>query len=206
MGDATDMGKKTGIELLRELAESERILNCEILQRASGKLCRDLASCRKCVSYAFTAIADRIEREHEEAMAAIEGRLMPEGAEWPRFEDGEPVEFGDEFAWGGRTMVCGAIKLGRLGFDLLDANGGPSSWYGYSYTDRVKRPKPAVHTPHDTQERIDEEAAMECRDYINACGLTWPDGASLGDIEALKCRDLLRRQREFDKRKMGGVR
>lgn len=34
-------------------------------------------------------------REHG-GLGAVEKRLMPEGMEWPRFEDGEPVRIGDE--------------------------------------------------------------------------------------------------------------
>ena len=33
-----------------------------------------------------------------DAMASMRLRLMPEGMEWPRFEDGEPVRFGDAIA------------------------------------------------------------------------------------------------------------
>lgn len=262
------MVAKTGIELLRELAESEGILNCKILQRASGKLCKNLTSCRQCTSYAFAAIADQIEREHEEAMDALEGRLMPEGVEWPRFADGEPMQWGDEFI-APEYGLDEPERLKRLVFiapELLEEWGqddGGKFAYEFNFFRaankdyRPKRPKPAVlaadglpievgqtlyhkadgrpltvtgfgdaedgetivlvegdyaevrqysvtHTPPDTQERIDDDAAMECRDYINACGLTWPEGASLGDIEALKCRDLLRRQRELCERERGG--
>lgn len=31
----------------------------------------------------------------EDALKEIDDRLMPEGAEWPKFEDGEPVLVGD---------------------------------------------------------------------------------------------------------------
>lgn len=33
-----------------------------------------------------------------DATAALDRRLMPEGCEWPRFEDGEPVRIGDSIA------------------------------------------------------------------------------------------------------------
>ena len=42
----------------------------------------------------------------------LDKRLMPGGMEWPRFEDGEPVKFGDEFADGlGNTRKCQSIEL-----------------------------------------------------------------------------------------------
>lgn len=74
----------------------------------------------------------------------LDKRLMPEGMEWPRFEDGEKVKFGDEFAWGIGKRKCTATKLGSEGFALLDKSIGNSAWHGYSYTERVKRPEPEV--------------------------------------------------------------
>ena len=42
----------------------------------------------------------------------VEKRLMPEGMEWPRFEDGEPVKYGDEFADGlGKARKCQSVEL-----------------------------------------------------------------------------------------------
>ena len=81
----------------------------------------------------------------------ISKRLMPAGYEWPRFEDGEPVRFGDEFADGlGNTRKCQSIEL--LGGDdgVCDAaiRWGEHDdefllvcvWQG----ERVKRPAPKV--------------------------------------------------------------
>ena len=42
-------------------------------------------TCRECQDLVMTAIADRIDAE----------RALPEGIEWPRFEDGELVKVGD---------------------------------------------------------------------------------------------------------------
>lgn len=72
----------------------------------------------------------------------LDKRLMPQGMEWPRFEDGERVRLGDEFLWAGITYKCDSVKLGD-GF-ALHCDNVPSSWYGYSSTDRVKRPEPEV--------------------------------------------------------------
>lgn len=47
-----------------------------------------------------------------DAMVAMRRRLMPEGMEWPRFETGEPVRLGDEFADGlGGTRVCTSVEF-----------------------------------------------------------------------------------------------
>ena len=89
-------------------------------------------------------------REHG-GLGAVEKRLMPEGMEWPRFEDGETVKFGDEFADGlGNTRKCQSVEL--LGGDdgVCDAaiRWGEHDcdfmlvcvWQG----ERVKRPAPKV--------------------------------------------------------------
>ncbi|WP_303202500.1 hypothetical protein [Raoultibacter timonensis] len=81
---------------------------------------------------------------HARIIGELDKRIMPEGMEWPRFEDGEKVKFGDEFAWGIRKRKCTATKLGSEGFALLDKSIGNSAWHGYSYTERVKRPEPEV--------------------------------------------------------------
>ena len=51
-----------------------------------GIECRKKSTCTSCILSMFKAIADRIEAE----------RALPEGIEWPRFEDGELVKVGDE--------------------------------------------------------------------------------------------------------------
>ncbi len=85
------------------------------------------------------SMADEVQ---DAIMAELDKRLMPPGMEWPRFEDGERVDIGDEFAWAGNAYKCDAVKLGD-GF-ALHCDEAPSSWYGYSFTDHVKRPEPEV--------------------------------------------------------------
>lgn len=85
------------------------------------------------------SMADEVQ---DAIMAELDKRLMPPGMEWPRFEDGERVDIGDEFAWAGNAYECDAVKLGD-GF-ALHCDEAPSSWYGYSFTDSVKRPEPEV--------------------------------------------------------------
>lgn len=134
--------KKTGMGLLRDATRLCAVpgnAGCGVAY-ALGKTCGDYDGCADCISTSLAIIADRIEREREE----LDKRLMPEGMEWPRFEDGEKVKFGDEFAWGIRKRKCTATKLGSEGFALLDKSIGNSAWHGYSYTERVKRPEPEV--------------------------------------------------------------
>lgn len=87
----------------------------------------------------YGSMADEVQ---DAIMAELDKRLMPPGMEWPRFEDGERVDIGDEFAWAGNAYECDAVKLGD-GF-ALHCDEAPSSWYGYSFTDSVKRPEPEV--------------------------------------------------------------
>ena len=60
-------------------------------------------TCRGCMTRMMTAIADRIDAE----------RALPEGVEWPRFEDGELVKIGDEFEHGGKALEVDAICFDR---------------------------------------------------------------------------------------------
>lgn len=50
-----------------------------------GVKCQEMPTCGSCILAMLTAIADRIDAE----------RALPEGVEWPRFEDGELVKVGD---------------------------------------------------------------------------------------------------------------
>ena len=77
----------------------------------------------------------------EDALKEIDDRLMPEGAEWPKFEDGEPVLVGDEF----ETMVSGTKKVDAIKFEdgcifSLEFNNGCDTAEFYKNA-RVKRPE-----------------------------------------------------------------
>lgn len=77
----------------------------------------------------------------EDALKEIDDRLMPEGAEWPKFEDGEPVLVGDEF----ETMVSGTKIVDAIKFEdgfifSLEFNNGCDTAKFYK-NERVKRPK-----------------------------------------------------------------
>lgn len=72
---------------------------CSGMAKRFGNVCSCMASCRDCMTKMITAIADRIDAE----------RALPEGMEWPRFEDGGLVRIGDELEFEGKTMlVCDA--------------------------------------------------------------------------------------------------
>lgn len=74
--------------------EVDRMRRCTDIAEAFGIDCKHEKSCRDCITRMMTAIADRIDAE----------RALPDGMEWPRFEDGELVKVGDEVEYKGETM------------------------------------------------------------------------------------------------------
>ena len=65
---------------------------------------------------------------------ALSFRLMPEGCEWPRYESGEPVGFGDEVS-----------RLGEVFSISLYCDGSFAlNFRAYSKGERVRRPAPKV--------------------------------------------------------------
>lgn len=64
--------------------EARGAQSCLAMAKMFGIDC-EYETCRGCMTKMLTAIADRIDAE----------RALPEGMEWPRFEDGEPVKVGD---------------------------------------------------------------------------------------------------------------
>ena len=81
-------GKQGAAEWLRKKAQSVRRakgFGCkELMASEFGESC-DGRRCADCYADLFERIADRIDAE----------RALPEGIEWPRFEDGELVKVGD---------------------------------------------------------------------------------------------------------------
>ncbi|WP_419063697.1 hypothetical protein [Ellagibacter isourolithinifaciens] len=79
--------------------QSEDGFGCREIVEMLGFCCDDVEMCNKCRVKAMRVIADRIDAE----------RALPEGVEWPRFEDGGLVRIGDELEFEGKTMlVCDA--------------------------------------------------------------------------------------------------
>ena len=83
-------GKQSTAEWLRGIVDgahrNETYPTCAgIVRTFFGLECPDVRSCGSCILMMLTAIAGRIDAE----------RAIPEGIEWPRFEDGELVKVGD---------------------------------------------------------------------------------------------------------------
>lgn len=113
--------------------------SCTFMAKLLGIECGDV-TCRECMAKMMTTIADRIDAE----------RALPEGIEWPRFEDGELVKVGDtvgsdepftakEIAFESERWLIKASSRSAFGFfhgafgdpvkrpttEVLDADGKP---------------------------------------------------------------------------------
>lgn len=107
---------------------------CGDLAKLFGLRCDNFDTCRDCRVKMMRDIADRIDAE----------RALPEGVEWPRFEDGELVKAGDEVEWDGDVMRVGAFWFHREGWSLNVFCPGLDGTFHGEYGERVKRPTPKV--------------------------------------------------------------
>lgn len=71
-------------------------------------------------------------RRTRKAVKSLERRLIPDGVEWPRFEDGEPVRIGDKL-----MTSDGAVRVEELSLTICDTDGGVTC---VPFGERVKRP------------------------------------------------------------------
>lgn len=132
------LSKKHGTaEWLREKAQSVRRakgFGCkELMASEFGESC-DGRRCADCYADLFERIAGRIDAE----------RALPEGVEWPRFEDGELVKIGDDVEYKGETMRVYLATLDADGWALWCSREGIDGRLSGSFGERVKRPTPKV--------------------------------------------------------------
>lgn len=132
--------KKTIAERLREI---ENMDGCDVMRvvRASGWEKPPCVSsgdtCTECSTKILLRLADAIETE----LNTSKSRELPEDIEWPRFEDGELVKFGDEFLnTKGNTATVTRIALSEKHFTINKGQGRICKTYG----NRIKRPEPEV--------------------------------------------------------------
>ena len=139
----------------------------------------------------------------ERAADALAGRMMPEGTEWPRFADGEPVRLGDEvLGKHGEPMAVTRVSFveGGCYFNESHHKNGHKRGKGWRYVagERVKRPE-----PEDTQELIDADARKSACEYFVWEGVPCSEKGGCPARERFlhcgdaKTFDLLRRQREL---------
>lgn len=189
------------MEALKKLRRFSCAKSCTEKIAALGMRCDDFSRCDDCAearARAASALLDEVEK-----------RLMPEGMEWPRFSDGEPVRIGDEvLGKHGEPMAVTRVCFveGGCYFNESHRKDGRRRGRGWRYVagERVKRPKPA-----DTQERIDEDAGKTPCQYFGWVGVACtknggcPAREMVGSCELVKIKDLLRRQRELDAKEAG---
>lgn len=132
------MSDKTLVERLRDLQNGDYsyITQCEFVRAVGAKCPREMQGygCNLCLNVTAKAIADAIEREY-----------LPR----PRYEDGEPVQFGDAY-----TDKYGTAWLNGIRSIHIDCNGefslrghtlGHSGMFAdFGRNERVKRPEPEV--------------------------------------------------------------
>lgn len=106
---------------------------CSAMAKMFGIDCKE-ETCRSCMVKLMTAIADRIDAE----------RALPDGMEWPRFEDGELVKIGDEVEYKGETMRVYLATFDAAGWALWCSREGIDGRLSGAYGERVKRPAPKV--------------------------------------------------------------
>lgn len=153
----------------------------------------------------FECGGDECDECAERVADAMAAHLMPEGVQWPRFADGEPVRFGNEIDIDGSTERIQGFKFYGSGPAFISIVGADrEKWVRVEKGERVKRPE----TP-DTQERIDADALKLVTDYWGCAGVCCSqcpacvDGQKpymrhgVGDCIEAKTLDLLRRQREL---------
>ena len=122
-----------GLEEVKRLARYEVKEEVEL---AAFKKLRFLAGVREGET---SSIADMVE--------SIAARLMPEGMEWPRFEDGELVHVGDSAPFGtDDVMEVVGVEINRFGYVLHGSinDGIRECVDGDEYGVAVKRPAPKV--------------------------------------------------------------
>ena len=91
--------------------------------------------------------------ELNKMVAEMRPRLMPEGMEWPKFEDGEPVRLGDAFSYGDETFYVDSVQLLRREFHLWATNGKVVTG---SNGERCERPAPKMLDADGVEIRKDD--------------------------------------------------
>ena len=174
------------MEALKKLRKFSCAESCEGRAGAVGLCCDESVDCPRCLKAtgeAASALLDEVEK-----------RLMPEGVEWPRFEDGEKVRIGD--AVESKSGVAFEVEYVEFCSDHANLYARSKGLFSVEHGERVKRPE-----PEDTQERIDADAGKTPCEYFGRKGELCSDGGGCPSLEMdcscdmAKTRDLLRRQR-----------
>lgn len=210
------------MEALNDLRAVARDLLGEVCCGSRMRIyCDDYASCDKCramtiktaageLEAALGAKAETICAQNREIDTLKDRAAMPDGIEWPRFEDGELVNFGDLVRHhDGSSSEVNFLRFDEVGVCISDDVYVPD--VVLLYGESVKRGK-----PKDAQEIIDSDAKKEHWLYWGCADSECCDCHALVDSKKPyqryrtdSCKqamtlDLLRRQRELCEREKVG--
>ena len=93
----------------------------------------------------------------------MEKRLMPEGMEWPRYEDGEPVSIGDVVS----DVEVRSMVFREDGILLSDCTSVPGWGTWRSYKEPIKRPAPKVLDADSVQIRVGDTVYLLPGDWCD---------------------------------------
>lgn len=128
----------------------------------------------KDICHDFRSVVERLGIEWSEGelhglMDALDRRLMPEGMEWPAFEDGETVRIGDEIQTNVGCITVEAIEFARLYPPTprdwtVSLKDGEEDTYSTSFSPGgcVKRPAPKVYDAEGAVIREKRDAWWVC--------------------------------------------
>lgn len=131
-------------------AEKGGVSICRALESLADMVERELLLVELCDLLGIPPIG-LIDVSRQELAREFGKRVMPEGMEWPRFEDGEPVRFGDVVSDGYETgrvyyVTFDTVNPVIIGFTDETPDQDPGTWLEVSVNDgeRVQRPIPKV--------------------------------------------------------------
>ena len=136
----------------------------------------------------------------------LDRRLMPEGMEWPRFEDSEPVRIGDEVCGGGRAFIVDHVVLFSDGESTVCAEADMGSGKVRDYV-RV-RPSYRLKRPESKCRDCAHWQKDPTADKMGVCWFFYHEhegedcyAARLGDIDA--CEEFMPRASALAERERG---
>ena len=107
--------------------------DCGAIAKMFGLCCDEISSCQECRVKTMRVIADRIDAE----------RALPEGIEWPRFEDGELVRPGDEVG-SDEPFTAKEIAFEPERWLIRASSRSAYGFFHGAFGEPVKRPTPKV--------------------------------------------------------------
>ena len=131
------------VDFIRNCRQSE--IYCELYKTMSDNHDCSGISCSDCRKITYGIIADTI----EQALNQSKSTGLPEGVEWPRFEDGELVKFGNHICQQlenpkGETLELeGGVRSFTFAIDFVSVSDGKNELC-FLYGEPIKRPEPEV--------------------------------------------------------------